>query len=318
MSDKKPSLSYKDAGVDIDAGATGNIVTHNVIASNGEAAVEINDPETRNNIITGNMLGADATGTLQLGNAGDGVIIKDSASGNIIGGRSGPNTEILDRMITFADDVDLGPQRDLYLQIVNDTRTRISNLSRDYTGNVIRHNGGAGVLVVNDPELTVDGVGNFILDNSIANNSKLGIDLGEDGVTLNDLGDADTGPNNLQNFPVLTSVITTSNGVTIAGTLNSIPNTTFRIEGFSSLPANAPQLGDGQTLLGAVEIRTDNNGDAAFQLATSIAIPNGHVIVATATNLSTNDTSEFSVELPVRNAPPAPVQNMLYVPFILR
>ncbi|MCG8351247.1 MAG: hypothetical protein MI924_26040, partial [Chloroflexales bacterium] len=281
-------------GVDIDAGATGNIVTHNVIASNGEAAVEINDPETRNNIITGNMLGADATGTLQLGNAGDGVIIKDSASGNIIGGRSGPNTEILDRMITFADDVDLGPQRDLYLQIVNDTRTRISNLSRDYTGNVIRHNGGAGVLVVNDPELTVDGVGNFILDNSIANNSKLGIDLGEDGVTLNDLGDADTGPNNLQNFPVLTSVITTSNGVTIAGTLNSIPNTTFRIEGFSSLPANAPQLGDGQTLLGAVEIRTDNNGDAAFQLATLIAIPNGHVIVATATNLSTNDTSEFS------------------------
>ncbi|MCG8348819.1 MAG: hypothetical protein MI924_13695, partial [Chloroflexales bacterium] len=70
--------------------------------------------------------------------------------------------------------------------------------------------------------------------------------------------------------------------------------------------------------LGAVEIRTDNNGDAAFQLATLIAIPNGHVIVATATNLSTNDTSEFSVELPVRNAPPAPVQNMLYVPFILR
>ena len=50
----------------------------------------------------------------------------------------------------------------------------------------------------------------------------------------NDVGDGDAGPNNLQNYPVLTSV-TNSGGMThIAGTLNSLANTTFRIEFFSS------------------------------------------------------------------------------------
>jgi hypothetical protein len=58
-----------------------------------------------------------------------------------------------------------------------------------------------------------------IKGNSIFSNGGLGIDLSLDGVTLNDPGDPDTGPNNLQNYPVI-------NGVTISGGSATILNST--------------------------------------------------------------------------------------------
>ena len=86
-------------------------------------------------------------------------------------------------------------------------------------GNTIAFNAGVGVSVA-----TGAGTGNSIQGNSIHSNSGLGIDMGSAGVTANDLGDADTGPNNLQNFPVLTSALSGDNTV-IAGTRNSTANT---------------------------------------------------------------------------------------------
>src|SRR5207302_8267856 len=71
---------------------------------------------------------------------------------------------------------------------------------RGAEGNVIANNGGPGVLV-NDSSST----GDNIVGNRFYNNTGLGIDLFPTGVTPNDSGDTDTGPNNLQNFPVLTS-----------------------------------------------------------------------------------------------------------------
>src|SRR5262249_23733303 len=45
-----------------------------------------------------------------------------------------------------------------------------------------------------------------IVGNRILSTVGIGIDLGENGVTPNDPGDADVGGNNLQNFPVLSTV----------------------------------------------------------------------------------------------------------------
>ena len=61
-------------------------------------------------------------------------------------------------------------------------------------GNRIVSNGTNGVTINN-------GTGNDIRANAIANNGGLGIDLENNGVTANDLGDGDGGGNGRQNFP---------------------------------------------------------------------------------------------------------------------
>ena len=77
------------------------------------------------------------------------------------------------------------------------------------------------------------GTGNLILSNSIFDNAALGIELNRDGVTVNDEGDADTGPNNLQNYPVLTSVAS-NGGAAVQAALNSSPSSSYTLDFFSN------------------------------------------------------------------------------------
>ncbi|KAA2241371.1 DUF11 domain-containing protein [Chitinophaga agrisoli] len=138
------------------------------------------------------------------------------------------------------------------------------------------------------------GTGSPISANSIFSNTGLGIDLGNDGVTPNDAGDADTGPNNLQNFPVLTAVNTSGGNTTIQGTLNSMPNTAYKLEFFSNAACNPAGFGEGQTFLGSETVTTNASGDAPFSVVlTGVALSPGAVVTATATDPA-NNTSEFS------------------------
>src|SRR5690606_18660414 len=96
------------------------------------------------------------------------------------------------------------------------------------------------------------GIGNAILGNSIHSNGGLGIDFFGDGPTGNDPGDADTGPNGLQNFPVIEAIAISGTG--IMGMLDSTPETTFRIELFASAEADASGYGEGEVFLLAEEV----------------------------------------------------------------
>ncbi|MBI4317998.1 MAG: right-handed parallel beta-helix repeat-containing protein [Chloroflexi bacterium] len=161
-------------------------------------------------------------------------------------------------------------------------------------GNVISGNAGRGVVVAT-------GTGNTISGNSIFDNGSLGIDLGQNGVTPNDARDADAGPNGLQNYPVLTKVATSNGFTTVGGSLNSLPNSTFRLEFFASSGVDPSEYGEGQRFLGSTgmpggppDVVTDGNGDTNFNV-TFPAIMGPYVYVsATATNLANGDTSEFS------------------------
>ncbi len=68
-------------------------------------------------------------------------------------------------------------------------------------GMSIRNFPGNGIVVTG-----ATSVKNNFTDNLIYKNGLLGIDLGNDGVTLNDPGEGGTGPNNLKNYPEISKV----------------------------------------------------------------------------------------------------------------
>ena len=132
--------------------------------------------------------------------------------------------------------------------------------------------------------------GNGILRNSIFENDGLGIDLDDDGATPNDPDDPDTGPNNLQNKPNLTSAENSATATTIKGSLNSVPNRTFRIRFFSN-----PSGNEGKKYIGAKNVSTNASGDTGtFTFKPENKVGANQNITATATGTTTDNTSEFS------------------------
>jgi trimeric autotransporter adhesin len=121
-------------------------------------------------------------------------------------------------------------------------------------GNIIAGHASSGINNVSGTTETL-----AVLGNSIHSNGGLGIDWQSVGVTPNDPCDA-AYP---QNSPLLNSVTLASGFVTLSGTLNSLPSTTFRLEFFSSVQGDASDHGQGQTFLGAAKLAL-NAASSAF------------------------------------------------------
>jgi hypothetical protein len=170
--------------------------------------------------------------------------------------------------------------------------------------NTVAFNGKDGVSIVEGSDLHTEPVvtANRVLSNSIFANGGLGINLipqqgveplpgsTPDGPTANDLGDADLGPNELQNKPVLSSAKTVSGLTTVKGKLNSHPGETYLLQFFS----NPSGTNEGKKLIGQKSVTTDGSGNASFAFKPSTKVAVGSTITATATRTSTLDTSEFS------------------------
>ena len=277
----------------------------NVISGNNAVGVRIDKSGATGNRVQGNYIGTDVNGTSALGNSSVGVFI-GSAPGNTIGGTAAGARNVisgngLDGVQIFGISASgnlvqgnyIGTQIDgtsalgntfKGVHITVDASTNTIGGTAAGAGNTIAFNGGDGVFVDS-------GTGNLIDPNSIHSNGGLGIDLGTNGVTPNDTGDPDTGANNLQNFPVLTSA--TQGSTDIEGSLNSTDSTQFTIEFFSNTACDPSNHGEGETYLGSTTVTTDGTGNVSFSVSFGTTVPVGQFITATATDPSDN-TSEFS------------------------
>jgi parallel beta-helix repeat protein/VCBS repeat-containing protein len=269
----------------------------NVISGNKGDGVAIQGTGSTGNQVQFNDIGTDVTGTIALGNGGNGVTILNGSS-NLIGGSNVANSARNVISGNFGAGVSItGGERATQNQVVNnligtatDGSTSVPNqgagvsfaVGSDFNQvvtNVIAFNSGAGVRDLNPAP------SNLISRNSIFLNAKMGIDLGPVGPTLNGV-------------PVFTSAVAGANTTTVTGTLASAPNTTYTLEFFSNTERDPSGHGQGRTYLGSLNVTTDGNGNANWTTNLAVAVPVGQFISATATD-PVGRTTEFSTDATV-------------------
>jgi probable HAF family extracellular repeat protein len=173
------------------------------------------------------------------------------------------------------------------VRIANSSFNRIGGTNA-WQHNMFAFGGGAGVGFFTGTANT----NNAILGNSIFAYAGLGIDLEYDHRTLNDAGDADTGANQRQNFPVLTQVARMAEGTLIQGSLESAANGAYRLEFFAGPVSFRPDYGYARSFIGWTNVTTDGTGMASFSLVAPNEVPAGYFICSTATDAHGN-TSEI-------------------------
>lgn len=284
----------------------------NLVSGNRDRGLSFGPGTPLGSVVQGNYIGTDVTGTKAVPNGLDGIFFNGNTgaviggaatgAGNLISGNTGNGIAMF------------GTQAGSYTIQGNRIGTQTNGTAalgngaygvafqnsagQDVLGgigpgqaNVVAFNVRAGVQVGY-------GLAHRISGNSIFSNGGMGIDLTEcsngfcPGPRVNDLGDADTGPNGFQNFPVIASMTSTTTSTTVKGSLNSVANSTFTLEFFSSPSCDPTGYGEGKVLLGSKSVTTVGNV-ASFAATFSPRVPAGSVVTATATDAAGN-TSEFS------------------------
>ena len=250
------ALTNAEYGLTLFGASQSNLILGNVISASANYGVVISDPGTSGNIFQGNNIGVGADRVTPLGNAWQGMILENGAATNIIG------------------------------------------LALDGSGadNIIADNGYEGVILYG-----TNTIGNCLRGNSIYSNGAIGINLvgGSEnsyGVTANHVGGAVPGPNDLQNYPVLTAAAVFSNSTVITGTINSGPGRKYLIDIYRNPGPDPSGYGQGQNYVGSTSAQTDTQGNGFFFMPLAAGLA-GQYFTATATDAATGDTSEFSLDL---------------------
>ena len=205
-------------------GGTAGILAHNAVGG----------PFNAGNIIEGNIIGLDATGaaspnyigiTLDQGTrttrvGGTAVTSRNVISGNTFFGVEISNTDssgnnVQGNFIGTNLSGTAAASNRVGVVISNNSTNNLIGGATLAAGNTIAFNTDAGVTI--GTTASPNTVGNAVRLNSIHDNGGAGIDLNNDGVTPNDAGDADTGPNNLQNYPVITGVNPSGGNTVVSG-----------------------------------------------------------------------------------------------------
>ena len=298
--------------------SSNTILKNNVISGNSlsgpTAGIDISGTTAINNLITGNKIGTNSTGDASLGNIGSGVRIRSPQ--NVIGGLEADDYNIISGnsqagIFLFGNDANENSILGNYIGTNNAGSQTIGNGTHGIAiggnannqigngtsegSNVIAYNNSDGIRIeVFGTEPTI---GNSILQNSIHSNGLLGIDLAGNGITENDEDDSDTGPNNLQNFPEISSATydDLTNSLLITFMVPSAPsNSEYPL--IAEFFATNPDERQGKVFLGAGEFTEEDfsNGfkELSLTIAEGIELVAGDQITGTATDNGGN-TSEF-------------------------
>jgi CSLREA domain-containing protein len=295
------AISNTVGGIVADAG--------NLISGNTFNGVYLAGSTSSGNVIQGNRIGTDLTGTLPLGNGTCGVRIQE-ASGTQIGGRTTSAANIIGGN-AFGG---------VYISDSTATENLVEGnwIGTDPSGAVPLDNANFGVLISGGGNNTVGGTavgagntiafqavgvriqassGNRIQQNSLFAQTTIGIDLGTDGATANDSDDPDTGPNQLQNYPELTAAVLSGTTLVISYSVpSSTANSAYPL-GIEFFLADAAGR-EGQTYLGG-ESYPAPGADAVALTVSGMSF--GQLVVATATDANGN-TSEFSPSIAVTSS----------------
>ncbi len=276
-----------------------------VQAAPATTGIDIKDGGTSGNVVLGNLVGTDRTGTAELGHLTEDVLLQGGTSRNTVGGTAAGSGNV----VAGGDDgivlTDSGTSGNAVLgNLIGTDRSGRADLGNTLagvllengaasdavggtapgTGNTIAFNG-TGVVIgssASDSATTHDSV----LGNRIFGSTGPGIDLGNQGTTAT--GPLpNTFPNDGQSAPVITGLTLNS----VSATLTSVPSTTFRIEFYATPAAGAANRAS--AFLGVRNVTTGPAGTVSFT-APVATIPLGTAVTATATNLANGDTSDFS------------------------
>ena len=288
-----------DAGILIDGG-TSSLIQNNHITANGDAACD------------DNITILDGTGIVINHN-----LIENAASLGIDYNGAIGNLTITENTIANS-----GQNGGSCTGMIQNAGIRLLGSNSAITNNNIASNGGAGIVMAGG-----NTSGNLISQNSIYANgtsgAALGIDIDPtdsmgDGITLNDTGDSDSGPNGSLNFPIITVANLAGTNLVIEGW--SRPGATIEIfltdinEGTAAAGDNqlgmSTDYGEGQTYMATVVegngsdtdattsayIDMDGNVDTTNKFKFTIPVGPGLGVGTRITSTTTlsNTTSEFS------------------------
>ena len=298
--DGTADLGNAMAGVYVN-GAEEAILRHNIISGNDTHGINLSGSGARNADIQYNLIGVNASATLDRGNTGSGIHISGPRNigiyENVIGGNDSHGVSLTSSgtMDTFIGENYIG---------TNSGGTSLGNggsgvhiASGSYNNfvevNTIANNTGDGVTIT----ATGTSLGNTVWEDSIHNNGGLGIDLGDDGATANDTGDVDAGPNFLQNFPTNITFATRGDVASVSFTLGVTVSRRYIVDFYS---CDSSSSGEGKQWLGFTRALGSASGERTFTASTfrgqigDFTAPTATHITATATDTLLNATSEFA------------------------
>lgn len=263
--------------------------------------------------VIGNYIGTDADGTVALGHVRSGIRV-DGTTNVIIGGEVAGAGNLISGNGDFGISFEDASDGEVYGNLIGVASDGVTPLGNETSGigvwgttditigsfngqNTIAYNASvyglssAGISIGGSSSAGIDIGPNSIHDNARSGSTRLGIDLGVDGVTSNDPLDADTGPNGLQNFPEIVAADSSTGSITFQ--LHSTPSTIFHVLLYANTSCDESGYGEGETYLGGAYVQTDTNGEVEEQV-NSLSFTAGQFITATATS-SDGNTSEFSM-----------------------